>query len=485
MLALALSFNVQCEGADLSGLRAEVEALRVANEVPSIAIAVAQHGQILWEQGFGWADRERAVAAGENTIYSVASVSKPITATGLMLLVQGGAIDLEKPVNEYLGAAALRSEVGDARGATLRRLANHTSGLPLHSEFYFAGQPYEVPSIEETIVRYGILTALPGERFQYSNLGFGILGHVIARVSGKSYPTFMRQHVFQPLGMYRSSVDLSPELAPYAAVPYDKTGARLSFLTDTPGASAVYASAHDLVRFAMFHLKDRISDQKQILSDKSIDEMHRVTAMESWRGYGIGWEVLDTKGGYHVLRHRGGMPGVAALLFLVPKEDFAVVVLSNGWGEHGLLGSPIWHLGDDIAHQFLPNWTALPESQEEPSQATLHSDQLRGAWAGTLHTYQRNLAISLEFLASGDVRVRLGDQLTTLLNEMSFRDGWLRGKFLGDVETDDADRHRGYYLDCLLKLRGDTLDGSITATTDESPGFELSQWVTLKKAKHQ
>ncbi|HEY2893467.1 MAG TPA: serine hydrolase domain-containing protein, partial [Pirellulales bacterium] len=89
--------------------------------VPSVSVAVVRDGKIVWEEGFGWADRENRVQASEHTLYSVASVSKPITATGLMVLVERKQIDLDKPINDYLGSAKLVARVGDAAGATVRR----------------------------------------------------------------------------------------------------------------------------------------------------------------------------------------------------------------------------------------------------------------------------------------------------------------------------------------------------------------------------
>jgi CubicO group peptidase (beta-lactamase class C family) len=164
----------------------------VQTSAPSLAVAVARDGRILWEGGFGWADRERRIGATEHTPYSLASISKPITATGLMILVEARKVDLDRPVNDYLGSARLRARVGDAAQATIRRVANHTSGLPLHYQFFYADEPYRPPSMDETILRYGNLVTMPGERYEYSNLGFGILDYVIARTAGRPYDDFMR-----------------------------------------------------------------------------------------------------------------------------------------------------------------------------------------------------------------------------------------------------------------------------------------------------
>ncbi len=211
--AVLLALPLTCvAAAPLESLAPQIEKLRVDNNSPSIAIAVARHGKILWERGFGWADRENRVPATEHTAYSLASISKPVTATGLMTLVQAGRIDLDHPINDYLGDAKLRAWIGDAREATVRRVANHTSGLPLHFQFFYADQPYQPPSMDETLLHYGNLVTAPGEQYQYSNLGFGVIDYVIARVSGQEYADFMRQEVFVKLGLTHTSIGIGSGL---------------------------------------------------------------------------------------------------------------------------------------------------------------------------------------------------------------------------------------------------------------------------------
>src|SRR5438046_918929 len=166
-----------------SAVRDLIRARLVEQVIPSLAVAVAREGEILWEEGFGWADRENRVPATEHTIYSLASISKPITATGLMVLKEQGKIALDQPINDYLGEAKLNARVGDAAGATVRRVANHTSGLPLHWQFFYADEPYRRPTMDETILRYGNLVTIPGEKSQYSNLGFGILDYAMSRAA--------------------------------------------------------------------------------------------------------------------------------------------------------------------------------------------------------------------------------------------------------------------------------------------------------------
>ena len=138
--------------------------------VPSLSMVVAQDGRVIWEQSWGFADVEGRVPATPQTMYSLASVSKAITATGLMLLVERGQIDLDKPIEDYLGGLTLRAHVGDTRLATVRRVANHTGGLPIHEYSVYTDEGRVLPPFNEIVRRYGILVRPPGERFGYSNL---------------------------------------------------------------------------------------------------------------------------------------------------------------------------------------------------------------------------------------------------------------------------------------------------------------------------
>lgn len=235
-LVLAPSYGVATDRWD--SVRALIRQTMTGAKPPSISVAVAHGGTIIWEESFGWADREKMIAATPQTMYSLASISKPITATGLMTLVERGAIDLDKPANEYLGTAKLTGLAGDATGATVRRVLSHTAGLPLHYQFYYSNKDYRPTSNDETIARYGILVNPPGDVYQYSNLGYGILDHIIARASGMDYTDYLRTQVFIPLGMTRTSVGIAPGLEPYAAQRYDSRQRRsrsMTRITAAPG----------------------------------------------------------------------------------------------------------------------------------------------------------------------------------------------------------------------------------------------------------
>lgn len=480
-----------------AGTRAWIRQYMEERGLPSVAVAVAKDGEILWEEAFGWADRERRVAASPHTLYSLASISKPITATGIMRLVEEGKIALDRPANDYLGAGKLTGLAGDASGATVRRLLAHTAGLPLHYRFFYEGEEVAPPEMDEGVRRYGIVVNPPGEVFQYSNFGYGVLEHILARVSGMTYADYLRAQVFLPLDMTRTSVHRTPELEPYAAARYDGRGRRIPFYRfDHDGASAVWSTAHDLVRFGMFHLKERLPGQRRILSDAAIEAMQRVeTPPGAEEAYGLGWFIEEDDHGYRRVYHSGSMPGVSTMLNLYPSERLVVVVLINTLDREARV-----RIAQELAAAVLPKYAAalrerLGRAEVERREGLARGGggesggapfspppELLGRWSGKLRTYDGEVPFTLVFQPDGDVHVRLGDQLETLLNGASFRNRNLVGRFGGTIPTADA-RRRPHSVLLNLRLRNGALSGQATAQTTEEPiHFALTSWVELARA---
>lgn len=448
--------------------------------LPSLAVAVAQDGKIVWEQGFGWANREQRIAASEHTAYNIASVTKPLTATALMTLVEAGKIDLDRPVNDYLGQAKLVSHVDPRRQATIRHLLTHTSGLPKH--FQFLDEGVAVPSKEETIARYGNLVTVPGVDNNYSNLGFGILGYIIERVAGMPFADYMRKAVFTPLGMTHSSIEAAPELEAVTAVRYSNVGnAPLPrYRSDTEGAGSAYSSAHDLLRFAMFHLGEQ--GLPPVLTPASLDAMHRDYARYYAAGtYGLGWLIGQRPGGYRVVHHNGGSPGVTTHLLTIPSERVAVVLLANRQP------FDIEAIADQIFQVLLPKWQAGYLDRASGLVDAALPASVVGMWRGHVHTYQGDIPLTLTFPASGVVRARLQGQPESELKDLKFTTtGKLYGEMSGDLRTPDVNRDGNQYtLELDARLNGDRLTGTLTAFSiggdRNSKRSALGHWVELKQ----
>ena len=473
-------------------VRSRIQDLMLKEQLPSVAVAVAQHGRIIWEQGFGWADREQLRPATPDTMYSLASISKPFTATAIMMLVKQGKLKLDGPANDYLGAEKLSGLAGDPSGATIRRLLNHTAGLPLHWHFFYVNESYPCPSMDVTILRYGNLINRPGDVFQYSNLGFGVLSHIISRVSGLSYPDAMRTLVFAPLGLPHTQVPMTPDVGPYAAVRYDSRARPLPFYTfDHLGASAVYSSAHDLIRFAMFHLKDHLADQQAILDDPAIDLMHRldIPMVGSDKSYGLGFFGTPDEHGFKTFGHDGGMPGVSTTMRLYPDEDLAVVALTNSSPSDVYSGIPaIPEIAGEIVSAVLPRYgaprAAKSTNAEPPAETYKPRSDFLGTWSGTVRTWEDTIPLKLVFQPDGDIHVRLGDQFETLLNKPHWEGKMFVGLFSGSITTPDANPQR-HHVRLELWQRGDgKLAGEANAeATDEPSHYSLASYVEL--ARHE
>ena len=471
------------------------DALRDRN-IASLAVAVAKEGTFIWEEGFGWANRESRLRSDPHIAYSLASISKPITATALMTLVERGLIDLDAPINEYLGDAKVTAHVGVADGdrngmdpkeaadrATVLSIANHTSGLPLHYQFFHDDEPWRRPPMDVSILRYGHLVRIPGERYVYANFGYGLIDTIIERVSGIPFGTYLKQEVFMPLGMTRSALGIGPNLGPYTAKRYDLNGNPISFYDfDHPGASAVYCSAHDLVRFGLHHLKSPLIDQRPVLTNASIDVMQTATtSADPDDGYGIGWRIVPDNHGYRTVNHDGSMGGVRTRLILVPEANLVVAVLCNA--SNGLPAE----VADAILAECLPGFSATePLSKDNDAldgpPPFAPPPALQGEWSGRIHTYTGGVTVQFSIPETGPILVRLGGGLQSVLDNPVFKDDRLKGAALGDIGTDDAAR-RPYTLGFDLTLRWNVLNGSVSAMSLPGPklGNAVSHWCELEK----
>ena len=231
-----VGFGAPCRADEFDNVRDRVRQYIDKEGVPSISIAVVKGDEIVWEEGFGSADVENRVRATPHTAYMLASGSKPITATILMLLAERERVDLDRPANDYLGENKIRSRLGDASRVTVRQLLRHTSGLPNYYETFYADEKDTPRPVDFLLRQYGWMM-IPQERFHYSNLGYTLLGEIAARVSRKPFTAVAKQELFAPLGMEQAFVPTDIE-RPKGAIPHHLPGTN-PFLGE-------YAKAHNI-----------------------------------------------------------------------------------------------------------------------------------------------------------------------------------------------------------------------------------------------
>jgi CubicO group peptidase (beta-lactamase class C family) len=441
-------------GADTTAIRAWIDEQFAASNSASLTVAVGQDGRLIWAHSWGYADKERQVRATPQTLYSLASVSKSITATALMTLVDKGQIDLDAPIEKYLGGLTLRAYAGPAREATVRRVASHVAGLPTYQNFFFADESRGLPSMAAAIRRYAIIIRPSGEKFYYSNLGYGMLGYAIAQVSGMSFETYLQREVFGPLGMTRSAVVVPPALASQTAIRYARDGTPLPhYDPDTTGGSSLYASAQDLVRFGFLHARTLAPRQRPILRDTSLDLMQR---RASPGPYGIGWLVLDGPA-TGVVFHGGGMDGVSTAIFVVPAKRLVVVGL----------GSTMIDLPGRVAAEVVNRMAGLSIDLNRnppvprPQPGTMPAS-LAGEWTGQALAHNGSHPFSLSIEASGALHAQLGDEPRRSVESVEWTDGELRGSLVADLGT--ADLRQPYRLRFQLREAApNQLEGAISA----------------------
>lgn len=416
----------------------------------SVAVAVARDDEILWERGFGWVDRRRRVRADEHTMYSLASVSKPLTATAIMVLREQGKLRIEQPIDELLPTPGLRAGAGDPTQATIRRVASHTSGLPLHYQFYYEGEASPPPTAT-TRERYAVLVTAPGEQYRYSNLGFGLLGQVVAHQGGGELSSVMRTLVLDPLDLHHTFVGHPPRGAGVTAVRHDRGGRPLpDYGFDHDGASALYSSAHDLVRFGMFHLGHAPPERQALLSAEARALMRE--PVPPAEHYGLGWG-LGRDDSMARVSHGGGMPGVATVIRMFPEQGVVVVVLFDS----GAVGGAHVEIS-----QMIEDALGLPARADDVCALGADHGWL-GAWQGHVETIAGPRPLTLELRATGEITAQLGDAAPAPVRQAKITDGVLRGSFIGDAAAEQGSGAHGF-LSLELRLReGGRIDGGLTA----------------------
>jgi len=430
-------------------------------EIPSLSIAVAQNGKIIWMESFGYADKENKIKATPNTLYSVASISKPLTATGIMKLYEMSKLDLDTDIEKYIAPLNLKYYVHDSIKVTCRNLLNHTAGMPMYFNYYYDDDTLDIPPMEQVIKKYGIVVYPPSSKYSYANLGYGILGYIISNVTKKDFNDFMTEEIFKPLGMTRTTVDISSKTKKNLAKRYDWNGKLLPFsFADTPGAANFSTTVNDLIHFGMFHLSN-YKNNEAILKNSTIQSMHQkqypdtLSSDEIYNKYfnrnncGLGWFIDDKNYKYKIIYHAGGMDGVEGMLKLMPEKNIAVVALVNkSTADAGLTNQ----ITDSVLISLVPNLKDIKErnqrneTKEMQKIKIIEQKDLTGKWKGNIETYNQKIPVELIFQEDGDIHIYTKAQFLTgslsnenilnsyeqhkmLLDKWFFNNGYFMGKY--------------------------------------------------------
>lgn len=325
----------------LPGAFAQIDAMlagrRESQGIPGLAAGIVRGGDLAWAAGYGVMALDDPRPVTPETRFRIASLTKVFTATAVMKLRQAGHLALSDPARRHLEWFDVRRPAGAGDGlVTVGQLLMHTSGLPRDSrltDFDRLHQPTRQDAIAALPAQS--LQAPPGQRYAYSNLGYGVLGEVIAAASGISYAAFLDQEIFTPLGMVDTLVHPTPaDDVAWGHGPRQADGSRpragfweLGFATPAGGMAS---SVVDLGKFMVLQLAPYAQTAPRLLSRASIREMHDVHYLldPDRGGAGLGWAV-EISEGQHLVYHGGELPEQTSFLLLDLLNRTGIVVLAN------------------------------------------------------------------------------------------------------------------------------------------------------------
>ena len=321
LAAVLASLARTCPAADLAARIEERLAAEAKPKQFSGSVLVAQGGEVLFRKGYGMANLEHDVPNTPKTKFRLGSVTKQFTAMAATILQEQGKLSVQDPIDLHVSDPPAAWQ-----GIIIRHLLTHTSGIPDFTRFRDYGRRMVLPSsVAQTILRFRNrpLEFTPGQRYSYCNSGYILLGHIIEKASGKKYREFVRESIFDPLGMKDSGYDRTSRILTHRAAGYafwagNLVNARYLDMSIPHAAGALYSTVDDL------YLWDQALYTEKLVTKKSLDEMF--TPFRS--GYAYGWQV-STRHGRKCVSHAGAIPGFSAAIIRFPEGKACVVVLSN------------------------------------------------------------------------------------------------------------------------------------------------------------
>ncbi|MFT5142202.1 MAG: CubicO group peptidase (beta-lactamase class C family) [Rhodothermales bacterium] len=343
--------------------------------IPGLAACAMRGGDIVWSGGYGFADLERRIPMGLDTIQNIASISKSVTSTALMQLWEQGAFQLDGDVNDHL-PFSVRNPLYPQTPITFAQLLTHTSSISdgtSYSRSYACGDPaidltswmeeYFIPGGRSFDATENYHVWAPGGRFAYNNVAFGLLAFIVERISGVPFDEYCRNRIFQPLGMnetawYLSEIDTSRHAVPYTWVedgvargPTWGGEAQGAIGVDGPSGTRIEGqgytsnclynhpnypdgflrtSVRQLASFGACYLRGG----SPILEPKTIKTM---LSLRSDNIRGLGWDTRRVESGV-LWGHGGADPGVNTRIDLDPEQGIGAIVFANTFLDDGASG---------------------------------------------------------------------------------------------------------------------------------------------------
>jgi len=352
------------------------------------AILVAKDGKVIFTKPYGKADYSKNIRNNLKTKFRLCSLTKSFTAMAIMQLEEKGLLSLNDTVSKYI------TDYPSGDKITIYHLLTHTSGIVNHTELpsFLKDRMHKPCSITETINTFKNkpLEFKPGEKFEYSNSNYILLGLIIEKVSGTPYGDFVRDNIFKPLEMYNSGFEYHGQEFENFAKGYtfsndEITDADFRVMSNAHASGALYSTVEDLYRW------DRALYTENLIDKSRLNEMFK-----SRKGkYGYGWGI-DEIFNRRVSAHGGDIEGYKAYITRFMDDDICIITLSN------LEQAPIGRINIDLAAILLEEEYKLPREAKKDSA-------IYGKYEEYVGRYELNPGLTFHVIQEGN---RLFLQLT-------------------------------------------------------------------------
>lgn len=384
--ALALTLIVASAGAWADGpaktLVERVDSFMAAEmarqHVPGASVAVVKDGKVVLTKGYGLADVELGVPATADTVYEIGSITKQFTATAIMMLVDEGKVGLDDKASKYLTFLPAAWD-----GVTIRHLLTHTSGIKSYTNLPGFLKNLRHDYTPEEVVRLSFdqpLEFQPGEKFDYDNTGYFMLGIVIEKASGKPYGGFLKERIFAPLGMTSTRVNRLRDIIKNRASGYSWDGKALKnaeylSMTQPGGAGVLVSTVRDMAKW------DLALNSETLLKRADLKQMWTPYKLKSGKGtgYGFGWAVMD-RPGHRGVGHGGGIPGFSTDIHRYLDDHLTVVVFTNSDGANP--GRMAEHVAGMLVPALAPPADLPAEADKDPALTAKHRALVEAVIAG-------------------------------------------------------------------------------------------------------
>lgn len=390
------------EGVDcmFSALEKQIQEELVSQSIPGFSMAIVRGREVVYANGFGVTNKEEGgVPVTANTLFRIGSLSKPLTATAIMRLVDLGKLNIDVPIQSYVPFFTLQ-DAAAAQTITLRMLLSHTAGLPDGTDMVGSR---DLDALEQYIkqdVPQLTLIAPPGLIFSYSNHGYNIAGYVAEYVTKTYFPDLMQEILFKPLGMLRTFYDPLMAMTFPLALGHERTESSEVVVRPFYDNAANYPSwfamstALDYAKFLLLHLQAGRIDDQPILTASAIDEMQTSQVSRynlQQLGCGLSF-ITERYKGIQTIRHGGAIGTYTSFMLAAPEQDLAIVTMSSQ--DYGI----------DLAYDILDQLLETESSQEILPKKTPN----RSKWKSYTGHYLGNLNGLAEIFADGHhLKIRL------------------------------------------------------------------------------